>query len=416
MIGQQEQTAVVTEQTSSDSLETNTAKKANSSGGRARQVKSSKSTKEDAGMSKELALMAKAAQEFAAKQLAPNREENDKYPFGPLFSDVVEKAFGLDFFHILLPEALQGMSLGVSALGVVLENICREDASLGGIIFTTIAAQEIMRQAEDSQALKSICESEALRDFLIAFPVFNNPSEVKHLAQAQPSGGQYTVSGAIEYMVLGDMAKHALIPVRTPGTSDFSYVLVDLDHAGVKKSEPILSLGLHACPAVDVEFNSVPGTLIGQPGQGAVFFNKMADRMHAAAAAMSLGIMKGSFQEAMDYARRREQGGQTIIHWSEVKMILANIALKISNAEMILAQASQSADAQAPKWESRTRAAALHIQEMACDVTTDGIQVLGGVGYMKDFGQEKRFRDAKHIQALMGIAPVKKIKFLDALI
>ena len=64
------------------------------------------------------------------------------------------------------------------------------------------------------------------------------------------------------------------------------------------------------------------------------------------------------------------------------------------------------------QWQTRSRAAALLIQEMACEVTTDGIQVLGGAGYMKDFGQEKRFRDAKHIQALLGIAPLKKITLL----
>jgi alkylation response protein AidB-like acyl-CoA dehydrogenase len=416
MIGKQDPASAVTEQVSSETLETIAVSTATAQSGPSRPTPKSKTATPDSGLDKELALMAKAAKEFAAKQLAPNREANDKYPFGPLFTEVVEKAFGLDFFHILLPEAMQGMSLGVGALGVVLENICREDASLGGIIFTTIAAQELLRRAGASEPLKSICVRQTLREFLIALPVFNNPSEVKHLAQAQPAGGGYTLSGGIEYVVLGSLAKQALIPAKAPGVADFSYFLVDLDAAGVQKSDPVLSLGLHACPAVDLQFQRVPATLIGQAGQGGVYFNQMADRMHAAAAAMSLGIMKGSFQEALDYARRREQGGQTIIHWSEVKMILANMALKINNAEMILAQASQAADTQAPKWESRTRAAALHIQEMACDLTTDGIQVLGGVGYMKDFGQEKRFRDAKHIQALMGIAPVKKIKFLDSLI
>lgn len=411
----QEQDVVVMEKVAPESLENNAASTEAASRNQALQAPKSNRVKDDAGMDKELAMMAKAAKEFAAKQLAPNREENDKYPFGPLFTDVVDKAFGLDFFHILLPEALEGMSLGVSALGVVLENICREDASLGGIIFTTIAAQEIMRQAEALVPLKAICKSEKLKDFLIALPVFNNPSEIKHMVKALPSDGHYTLTGGVEYVVLGSMARQALIPARTPGDADFSYFLVELGHVGVKKSEPVLSLGLHACPAVDIEFSNAPAVLIGQGGQGPVYFRKMADRMHAAAAAMSLGIMKGSFQEALDYARRREQGGQTIIHWSEVKMMLANMALKISNAEMILAQANKAADTQPPKWESRTRAAALHIQEMACDLTTDGIQAMGGVGYMKDFGQEKRFRDAKHIQALMGIAPVKKIKFLDAL-
>lgn len=363
----------------------------------------------------ELKLMAKASGEFAKKQLAPNREENDKYPFGPFFSDIVEKAFELDFFHMLLPEEMNGMNQGIGALGVIMENICREDSSLAGIIFTTTAAQELMWQAGAVRELKTICVHETLNDFLIAFPVFNNPSEVKQLVAANETDGRYSLSGTLDYLVLGDMAKQALIPVNRPDSDGMTYFLVDLHDKGIRKSEPVLSLGLHGCPAVDVEFNQVNGILIGEQGQGEIYFEKMADRMHAVAAAMSLGIMKGSFQEALSYAKKREQGGQAIINWSEVKMMLAEIALHITNAEMILAQACRAVDAQSSKWETRCRAAALHIQQAACNVTTDGIQVMGGVGYMKDFGQEKRFRDAKQIQALLGIAPAKKIAFIDAM-
>ncbi len=368
------------------------------------------------GSDKEIAMMARASGEFARKQLAPNREENDKYPFGPLFTNVVEKAFELDFFHILLPEEMGGINQGITALSAVIENICREDSSLGGIIFTVAAAQQILLLAGNGQTLKAICTGESMRDFLIALPVFNNPSEVGHLADARRTNNGFALSGALEYLVLGDMAGQALIPARITDGSGFSYFLVDLDDKGVHRSAPVLSLGLHGCPAVDVTFNDVHGVLIGEQGKGDVYFEKMADRMHAAAAAMSVGIMKGAFQEAVDYAKKRKQGGRKIINWSELKMMLANMALKISNAEMILAQANQAADAREPKWEQRTRAAALHIQELACDVTTDGIQVMGGVGYMKDFGQEKRFRDARHLQALLGIAPVKKIKFVESLI
>ncbi|MFP3981639.1 MAG: iron-containing alcohol dehydrogenase [Desulfobacterales bacterium] len=63
-----------------------------------------------------------------------------------------------------------------------------------------------------------------------------------------------------------------------------------------------------------------------------------------------------------------------------------------------------------------SRAAALHIQEMACGATTDGVQVMGGMGYMKDCGQEKRMRDAKHVQVLLGIVSLKRIRFLEKMI
>lgn len=367
---------------------------------------------------KELKLFEKAASEFAKKQLAPNREENDNYPYGPFFESVVQKAFEVDFFHITLPEALGGMDQGMHALSVVLTNICSEDCSLGGIIFTNAAAQQLLLLADCAGKLEQIATAETVNDFLIGWPVFNNPSEITPRVHAKKVNEGYTLHGTLEYMVLGGIAGHGLVPAAIDDQDDqkaYSFFLVNLSQNGIVKSDPVLSLGLHACPAVDMTFDATPAELIGNAGKGAVYFNQLADRFQVAAAAMSVGIVQGAFKEAFDYSRKRFQGGQAIINWSEVKMMLADMAVKLKNAEMILTTATHAVDDQTPGWPAASRAAALHIQEMACDLTSDGIQVLGGVGYMKDFGQEKRFRDAKHIQALLGIAPLKKIKYIETL-
>ena len=58
-------------------------------------------------------------------------------------------------------------------------------------------------------------------------------------------------------------------------------------------------------------------------------------------------------------------------------------------------------------------AMALHIAELACEATSDGIQILGGYGYMKDYGQEKRYRDARMVQALLGTVPFKKLDIIQ---
>jgi len=80
-----------------------------------------------------------------------------------------------------------------------------------------------------------------------------------------------------------------------------------------------------------------------------------------------------------------------------------------------VAQACQAFDADPKQWGSHGLAAALHVHELACEVVTDGIQVLGGNGYMKDYGQEKRYRDARQVQALLGTAPMKKIGLIREL-
>ncbi len=202
---------------------------------------------------KELKLVDKAAAEFANKELAPNREENDLYPFGPFWESTVNKAFELGLFHTTLPVELDGMGHGLAGLSIILKNICAQDASLGGMLFTNAMAQEIMLEAKARELLQEkITKQEDPYKFVVAFPAFNNPSEIRHLASVTKRKDKYTLSGQVQYVVLGGLSSYALIPGAKDGQDDFSFFLVDLGHKKVSRSEPIFSLGLHACPAVDI--------------------------------------------------------------------------------------------------------------------------------------------------------------------
>jgi alkylation response protein AidB-like acyl-CoA dehydrogenase len=368
-------------------------------------------------VSEELKMLDGMARDFAAKELLEEREEHDRYPFAPLFESILAKAMEVGFFAIMLPEEVGGSSEPVSALCLVLDEVCRVDASLGGTIFTNALAQEIMRQAGGASLIEEIAaEDGSFQQALIAFPSFNNPGEVKNADRAVKKGGGYELSGAVEYVVLGGLVKRALLPARIEGTEGYSFFLVDLKADGVDASDPVLSLGMHACPAVDLTLSGVPGRLLGAEGEGNAYFEAAVDRLSVAAAAMAAGVMKGSFNEGLDYSKQREQGGRIIIGWSEVRMLLAGAAIKAKVADLLVECASCAVDREEPGWQLASRAAALQVQEMATEATTDGIQMLGGYGYMKDYGQEKRFRDAKQIQSLMGITPLRRLKYIERVI
>lgn len=365
---------------------------------------------------RELAMLARAADDFAGKELAPFREEYDRYPFGPFFDSVLEKAFDLDFFHIMLPEELNGTGQGLKALSVVLENISRQDAGLAGIIFTNEAALRILTEAGEKGQLEKIAESEKINDFLTGLSVYTNPAETLPELEARPEGRGYRLTGKADYVSLGGLAPRSLVLAKIPGEQGCSFFLADTSDEGVHVSEPVLSLGMHACPAADITFERAGAALIGRPGRAEHYFRETSDVLHAAAAAMAAGVMKGSFNEAFNYSKNRFQGGQQIIRWSEMKMMLANMAIRVKNAEMTLASALQAAESNHRDWKRCCAAAALEIQAAACDVTSDGIQAMGGAGYMKDFGQEKRFRDARQIQSLLGMAGMKRVRYIESML
>jgi alkylation response protein AidB-like acyl-CoA dehydrogenase len=346
---------------------------------------------------------------FAGKELAHRLESSDRYPFSPFDNTVLTKVQELGFFSITLPENLGGIGQGISTLCVILESICRTDASLGTIIFNNTLSQEIIMRSGSVELLNNPVSQRSL----IAFPAYSDPQEHKNLPLGVKGKKGYTLSGSADYVVLAPIASCALIPARISGQEGYSFFLVKLSDPKVKISDPVFSLGVHACPVADLTLNEIEAELVGQEGKGATYFREVVDMMYVAAAAISLGIMRGSFDYALAYSNEREQGGWPIVNWSMIKTIMADMAIQVKIGDMAVSGACNVMEKKMAGWDLYAKTAALHVQDVACQVTTDGIQVLGGYGYMKDYGQEKRFRDAQQIKTLLGMAPLRKVELLD---
>ena len=346
---------------------------------------------------------------FAGKELAHRREASDRYPFSSFDNTVLAKIQELGFLGITLPEDLGGIGQGISTLCVVLESICRTDASLGAIIFTNALAQEIIIQSGSVDMLSKPVSQGAL----IAFSAYSDPQEHNNLPSGVKGKKGYTLSGSAGYLALAPIAAHALIPAKISGQEGYSFFLVKLSDPKVKISDPVFSLGAHSCPVADLTLKDVDAELVGHEGKGADYFREAANIMYVAAAAISLGIMRGSFDYALTYSNEREQGGWPIVNWSMIKTMLADMAIQMKIGDMAVSGACSAIEKKIAGWDLYTKTTALHIQDVACQVTSDGIQILGGYGYMKDYGQEKRFRDAQQIKTLLGMAPLRKVELLD---
>jgi alkylation response protein AidB-like acyl-CoA dehydrogenase len=361
-------------------------------------------------MSSERQAFADLAKEIGIKKLAENREEHDKYPFGELFTDAIKDAGVVGFYGVNLPEECGGVGMNTGMVAAILEKLSEVDASLAGIIFTNAAALEILSYAEDTSIYQNI---RSLGTTPIAFLSYAGPEEIDMpLADTNRS----TVSGKIKYLVLGGIADYAVIPARETDVEHFSYYLVDMKSDKIAKSKPVVSLGMHACPAIDITLHNAPAQLIGRAGDGKAYYDRLLDNMSLCSAAISLGLMRGSLADALQYTADRYQGGRQIIDWGQMRMMLANMAIEVKIAETCLSAACQEMDCLVSGWEKTAQAAAIHIGEMAHHTCTDGVQVFGGNGYMKDYPQEKRLRDSRQAISLLGMAPLRKVNFIARII
>ncbi|MBN2158791.1 MAG: acyl-CoA/acyl-ACP dehydrogenase [Spirochaetes bacterium] len=366
-------------------------------------------------LSAERQAFAELAKDFSAKKLFENREEHDRYPFAELITDAIRDAGVVGFYGVNLPADFGGVGMNAGMVAVILEKISEIDASLAGILFSNAAALEILKAAAESAGETGIYTAiKTLGTAPIAFPMYDSPDEINPVMLSKDGGTIFF--GKICNFACGNIADYAVVPVRKKEGHPYSYYLVDLNDKGVTKSAPLVTLGLHGCPMVDISIEKTPALLIGKEGEGALYFRAMQDRMSLCVAAMLLGIMKGSLKDAFQYTNDRYQGGRQIIDWPLVRMMLANMALDAKAAEAILSMACQELDAGVHGWEQTAQAAAIHAAELAVRATADGVQLFGGNGYTKDYPQEKRLRDARQAANLLGMIPLRKVNYIARII
>lgn len=130
-------------------------------------------------------------------------------------------------------------------------------------------------------------------------------------------------------------------------------------------------------------------------------YNELILEYRIAACAIAIGLMKGSYKTAKVYASERSQGGRLIKDWSQVQMQLANINLSLITSNAMLNQACSLLTTPSISGKSDAlKAISIKIINELNPLVDQSISILGGFGYMKEFPQEKRFRDAKHVSFL----------------
>ncbi len=362
----------------------------------------------------EMKMFSELVCDFSEKELVEGREERDHYPYAPACDELLLKAREVGLFSVA--EGAESEAGGdLSTLCLMLEEICRRDAGFGGVIFADSFAREMAASASGSHATLEP-GSDGVKGFLAASQCYRDPGEAPALKARESEAGTYVLDGPADFVVLAPIAGRALLQAYIEDDESCSLFAVDLSSKGVEVSAPVLTLGLHSCPVADLALDGAPGALIGERGGGARYFESAAETMNVPVAAMALGIMKASFDEALEYSKQRWQGGRAIIGWSEVQRILAGMAVKSRAADMLVSESCRAAVAKEPGWAMGGRAASVLVTRMACDVTNEGIQVLGGNGYIEEYGQEKRFRDAEQIQSLLGIAAMKELDILARIV
>jgi alkylation response protein AidB-like acyl-CoA dehydrogenase len=243
--------------------------------------------------------------------------------------------------------------------------------------------------------------------------------------RADADGSEYVLNGTKAWISHAGQADFYAVFARTSGDPDgrdrakgISCFHVPAHTAGVTAASPEHKLGLRGSVTAQVRFDGavVPrDQLIGEEGRGFAIALAALDAGRLGIAACATGVAQAALDLAVNYAAQRRQFGRPIIEFQGLAFMLADMATSVAAARALYLAAARRKDAGLP-YGRQAAMAKLFASDAAMKVTTDAVQVLGGYGYVEDFGAERLMREAKVLQIVEGTNQIQRIVISRSLI
>jgi butyryl-CoA dehydrogenase len=234
----------------------------------------------------------------------------------------------------------------------------------------------------------------------------SNASGIRTSASHQ--GGHYVLNGTKQFITNGGEAElYTVIAITDParGSRGASAFVIEKGIPGFSFGKKEKKMGIRSSATRELIFRDcrVPEeSLIDREGSGFIITMRTVDRSRPGVGAQAVGIAQGALEAAVGYARQRIQFGHPISSFQAVQHILANMAIELEAARALVYAVARTIDAGAKDFSEEAAMAKVFATDMAMRVTTDAVQIFGGVGYMQDYPIEKMMRDAKITQIYEG--------------
>ena len=233
---------------------------------------------------------------------------------------------------------------------------------------------------------------------------------------ATRKGDGYVINGTKQWITNGGEAEiYTLIAItdRTKGPRGASAFIVEKGAPGFEFGKKEKKMGIRASATRELVFQDcfVPKeNLIAKEGMGFIVTMRTFDRTRPGVGAQAVGVAQGALDEAVRYAREREQFGKKIISFQAVQHILADMATQVEAARALVYSVARYIDQDKnPKEISKVSGMAkVFSSDVAMRVTTDAVQIFGGYGYMREYPVEKMMRDAKILQIYEGTNQIQR--------
>lgn len=379
-------------------------------------------------LNEELALLQKTAREFAETELhKPAREMDEKEEFDV---GVFKKLATLGLAGLTVPETYGGPGFYESGLAnqaacVVLEEINRVCASTGVTLSVHMSLFSSALNKWGSDELKGrILPHLATGEWIGAYCLSEagSGSDAGSLVcGAKRVGDEYVLNGSKLWITSAPYADVFLVMARTSTehkTRGISAFVVESSRKGIKIGKHEKKMGIRGSATCEVllEDCRIPAkNLIGEEGKGFSIALDTLDGGRIGIAAQAVGISRACLDEALEYAKVREQFGKKISEFQAVQWMLADMATRLDAARLLMYRAATLRD-QGKPCAKEAAMAKLFASEGANRIAKDAVQIFGGNGYSKEYDVERHFRDARITEIYEGTSEIQRIVVSRALL
>ena len=370
----------------------------------------------DMNQSESVKMVADMARDFAEKHIRPYVMEWDEAQIFPV--ETLKKMGELGLLGMLVPEEFGGAGLGYFEYSAAIQEIAKVCGSVGLSMaaHNSLCTGHIMyfgSQAQKEKWLSKLATAEWIGAW--GLTEANTGSDALRMTTtAVLDGDHYILNGAKNWITHGKSGDVAVVMVRTGEKGDskgISAIVVEKGTPGFTAGKKENKLGMRASETTEMIFDNcrVPKeNLLGKEGEGFKQAMQILDGGRISIAALSLGIAKGAFIAATNYAKERHQFGQAIANFQGISFKLADMATRIEAAELLILQAADLKN-NGKKLTKESAMAKYYASEVAVAVANDAVQIFGGYGYTKDFPVEKYYRDAKLCTIGEGTSEIQKL-------
>ncbi len=342
-------------------------------------------------------------------------EEEDRIP-----PEIIRGMADLGLFGIAIPEEFGGLGLTMEEEVEVVIELCKTSPVFRSFIGTTvgIGSQGIVLDGtpqQKQQYLPAMARGELVASFCLTEP--ESGSDAASLrTTATRDGDHYIIHGTKRYITNAPHAGAFTLMARTDpsnkGAGGVSAFIVDAKTPGITIGKADRKMGQHGSHTSDVIFDScrVPAeNLIGlKEGQGFKTAMKVLDKGRIHIAAVCVGVAERMLADALKYAMDRKQFGQPIAEFQLVQAMLADSRTEIYAARAMVLDAARRRDA-GQRVSTEASCCKLFASEMCGRVADRAVQILGGAGYMAEYGIERFYRDVRLFRLYEGTTQIQQL-------